>query len=77
MIDYEEGEDEIEDVEFNVDDAENLDPDHEFENECCFWLMKALRGGNIGRKTKRLLFKISAISIIVNFSLLIITGFEG
>jgi hypothetical protein len=49
-----------------------VDPDSEFENECCFWLMKALRGRNAGRQLKRRIFKYGVINFIAGFSMLVI-----
>lgn len=54
-----------------------VDPDEEFEGECCFWLMKLLRGYNVGRRLKRKVFKYAVMNFMVGFSMLIITGYEG
>ena len=54
-----------------------VDPDEEFEGECCFWLMKLLRGHNVGRRLKRKIFKYSLLNLIVGFSMLVITVYEG
>jgi hypothetical protein len=59
----------VDDVDFQFED--------DYEEECCFWLVKALRGGTTGRKLKRKIFKYGVISIIVCISLLIITACEG
>ena len=54
-----------------------FDPDEEFESECCFWLMKLLRGYNVGRRLKRKVFKYALLNFIVGLPMLIITGYEG
>jgi len=53
-----------------------VDPDEEFEGECCFWLMKLLRGFNVGRRLKRKVFKYALLNFIVGFSMLVITVYE-
>ena len=54
-----------------------VDPDEEFEGECCFWLMKLLRGHNVGRRLKRKVFKYALMNFMVGFSMLVITVYEG
>ena len=54
-----------------------VDPDEEFEGECCFWLMKLLRGHNVGRRLKRKVFKYALLNMIVGLPMLIITAYEG
>ena len=54
-----------------------VDPDEEFEGECCFWLMKLLRGHNVGRRLKRKVFKYALLNLIVGFPMLVITAYEG
>lgn len=53
-----------------------VDPDEEFEGECCFWLLKLLRGRNVGRRLKRKVFKYALVNALVGFSLLCITVYE-
>lgn len=67
-MDFDEEDDlEIQDV------PQFVDPDNEFENECCFWLMKALRGRNTGRQLKRRIFKYGVINFLAGFPMLVIT----
>lgn len=54
-----------------------VDPDEEFDGECCFWLMKLLRGHNVGRRLKRKVFKYAMLNFILGLSLLVITAYEG
>lgn len=65
-------EDEDEDIAIQ-DIPQFVDPDTEFENECCFWLMKLLRGRNTGRQLKRRIFKYCVINFLCGFPMLIIT----
>ena len=66
------------DEEVEIEDVPQfVDPDDEFENECCFWLLKLLRGRNTGRQLKRRIFKYSLINFISSFSMLVITVTEG
>ncbi len=48
-------------------------PDAEFEGEFGYALLKALRGGSVGRRLKRNLFKFGCFQLICNFELLMIT----
>ncbi len=62
----------------NIQTAPHIvDPDEEFEGECCFWLMKSLRGNNVGRRLKRKIFKYSLLSFLIGFPLFCITAYEG
>jgi hypothetical protein len=69
-MEFEEGVD-IEDI------PQFVDPDDEFEDECCFWLMKLLRGRNTGRQLKRRIFKYAIINFLLGFPMLVITVVEG
>ena len=59
------------------DEPKFVDPDEEFEEECCFWLFKLLRGRNTGRRLKRKLFKYALINLVIGFPLLVLTAYEG
>ena len=60
------------DEEINRAEADDL-----LEDECCYWLYKSLRGGNVGRKLKRKFFKFCWAENICGIGILSISAYEG